>query len=108
MKTIIFLFLISCSYDVAAQKEIFVRVYNLSDKKIYKGSILSVTDSSLSLRHERKVTVINVKQIGSIKTKHSAGNNVLAGATVGAVSLGLVGALSADNQDDGFIVFTPA
>ena len=80
------MFLISLNYSIYAQKSIFVRVYDLSGKKINKGHVLKVTDTSLQLKG-KSAPIISVRSIGSIKTKHSAGNNILIGSIVGASSM---------------------
>jgi len=83
------------SINVCAQNEfentnIFVRVYDLEGKKIGKGKILSISETSLQLYRKGEFIV---NGIGSIKTKHSGGNNRLIGAASGAVLLGTRGAV---------------
>lgn len=76
--------------------KVFVRVYDLQGKKIQKGKILSISDKSLQLLRKGESMNILVSSIGSIKTKHSAGNNFLIGAVSGASILGILGAATAD------------
>jgi hypothetical protein len=96
MKTLTLMFLISISYNMYAQKSIFVRVFDLSGKKINKGHVFTVTDTSLQLKGKSVPVNIPVRSIGFIKTKHSAGNNVLIGSIVGVSSLAILGVASAE------------
>ena len=88
MKLLLFaLALISCStfYAQETKKKAapFVRVYDLNGIKISKGRIDSLTDTSLVVESSEKITTIEVNRIGYIKTKRSAGNNILWGAAIG-------------------------
>jgi hypothetical protein len=49
--------------------------------------VLSVTDTSLSLKE--KNVIFPVSTIGSIRTKHSAGNNILIGSVIGTTTLAI-------------------
>lgn len=100
--TTIFTILFSCS--VFAQQSIFVRVYDLSGKKIHAGRVLAVTDSSLQLRTNENLK-ISVTQIGYIKTKRSAVNNLAIGSLVGATALAIAGAASAE-PDATWVIFS--
>ncbi len=91
--TILFAFLFSCS--AYAQPSIFVRVYDLSGKKIHAGHVLAVTDSSLLLK-ANEVKTIDVREIGYIKTKRSAVNNLVIGSLIGATAFAIAGAASAE------------
>lgn len=92
-----FLFLISICYQLCAQKTIFVRVYNLTGKKINKGHVLAATDTSLQLRTKGGGVVnLSISSIGTIKTKRSAGHNLLIGSLAGAGVVGILGAATAD------------
>jgi len=95
------LFLISICYQVCAQKAIFVRVYNLNDKKINKGHVLATTDTSLQLITNGRNTVnLSINSIGKIKTKRSAGNNFLVGSLVVASAAAIVGAATYNLEED--------
>lgn len=90
------IFIIFCC-QVGAQKNLFVRVYNLDEKKINKGQVLSITDSSLHLKSKGVNTVIfPIISIGKVKTKHSPGHHILIGSSVAASSMAILGAASAD------------
>lgn len=78
---------------------LFVRVYNLDGKKIDKGLVVIVGDTVLGLKRNGNYIKINVREIGTIKTKSSGGNNVLAGATTGAATGAFLGAVTADPDD---------
>ena len=101
IKTIVLLFVLMFGTNIYAQKETintgaFVRVYNLESKKINKGKLISASDTLLTLKRNSKFIYIASKDIGYIKTKHSAGNNILMGSIIGGVSMAILGAASAD------------
>jgi hypothetical protein len=103
MKNLIFAITLILSISVYAQNEfentnVFVRVYDLQGKKISKGKILSISETSLQLNRKVASVKIPVSSIGSIKTKRSAGHNVLVGTAIGATSMAIVGAASADTD----------
>jgi hypothetical protein len=82
--------------------KIFVRIYDLQGKKIAKGKVASVTDTSIRLiRGRKKIDTIPASNIGLIKTKRSGGHNVLLGAATGAVIIG-VSVASDTNEDNAF------
>ncbi|WP_298237848.1 hypothetical protein [uncultured Algibacter sp.] len=74
----------------------FVRVYNIEGKKIAKGKIVFLSDSTLGLKKSNKLKEVPVKQIGKIKTKHSGGHNVLMGSLFGASFGAILGVSTAD------------
>lgn len=76
----------------------FVRIYNLEGKKTDKGKVIAVTDSTLQLKRTKGIESINFNDIGMIKTKRSAGNNILMGSAIGATSMAIIGAASADES----------
>jgi len=81
-----------------AQQHGFVRIFDLQGKKIYKGHVISITDSSLTLKDN--VTFM-ATEIGMIKTKRSAGHNIGWGAAIGAATFaGLTAAFYALYPDD--------
>ena len=96
MKILAFLFTILVAHDLQAQKSIFIRVYDLKGHKIARGHVLSVTDTSLQLVKE--ATRILVGNIGSIRTKHSAGNNMLVGSIIGTTTFAVLGAINGDTE----------
>ncbi|PIB38541.1 hypothetical protein [Maribacter sp. 4G9] len=87
--------------NIAAQNSIkakngFVRVYNVQGKKIGKGKILNISETSLQLIRHGETTSFTVNEIGKVKTKRSGGNNVLVGALSGAVTFAIIGVASND------------
>ena len=76
----------------------FIRVYDQDGKKISKGRIVSVTDTSLITGPREKPVTIDVSKIGFIKTKRSAGNNILWGTAIGAGTGALLGVSSGDTE----------
>lgn len=103
-KGMLFIFLLlfslsSYTQDNTQNVEEFVRVYNLDGKKIGKGNINFINDTIIKIRKGGRIESIKIKDIGIIKTKHSAGHNVLIGAAVGGGTLGVLGAATADPDD---------
>jgi len=101
MKNLIFAITLILSINVCAQNGfentyVFVRVYDLQGKKIGKGKIFSISETSLQLNRKGESVKIPVSSIGFIKTKHSEGNNVLVGAVIGATTMGIFGATIAE------------
>ena len=84
--------------------QLFVRVYNLEGKKIKKGKLISVSDTKLQLKRAKGVKSIDIKDIGKIKTKRSAGHNVLMGAAIGATTVSAISIASIDPNDSEFIL----
>ncbi|OEI81265.1 hypothetical protein AST99_04680 [Formosa algae] len=63
---------------------VFVRVYDAQGKKINKGHIVSISDTSLQLVKRGETIDVPINDIGSIKTKYSGWTNVVTGAVLGA------------------------
>jgi len=82
----------------ASSKNEFTRVYNKNSKKINKGKVVAVLDSVLQLKRNDRLINIPVTDIGYIKTKRSAGNNILVGSIIGSVSGALIGAVSSNEE----------
>jgi hypothetical protein len=96
--------------NLFAQKEkkrhdAFVRVYSLRGKKIAKGLIVFINDSVLGLKEGYKLIESNLEDIGYVKTKRSAGHNVLLGAGSGA-SLGIILGVSTADPDAWIFSYT--
>jgi len=102
IKIMTLFFILLFSLSIVAQKKetkisnLFVRVYNMVGKKINKGHIIFINDSLLAIRQSKKLVKIHLRDIGFIKTKRSAGNNILVGSGIGALTLGTLGATTAD------------
>ena len=107
MKTGTFIILIFLCCSACAQQTIFVRVYNLRGEKITKGNVSVVTDSSLQLKGKKAPINIPISKIGFLKTKRSAGNDVLKGSVIG-VSLFAIFFASISTNPDQYLAFTPS
>jgi len=111
MKSIIFTAALLLSLNIFGQielnyKDVFLRVYNKKGKKIAKGKLVLITDSSMVLLKRRKWIEIQLEDINRIRTKRSFGNNILKGAAIGGGTLAFIGAASAPN-DNAFLSYTP-
>lgn len=95
--------------EVPKESKIFVRVYNQYGKKIAKGKILKITDSTLVLKKGNTSIVVPSSEINYIKTKRANSHNVLIGASGGfAFSLfGLSQSNGSSLDTAGFIILTP-
>lgn len=103
-KTTLLILISLIANSAQSQPSLFVRVYDLNGKKIYKGIVTNVTDSNIQLNFSE--TNISVKNIGAIRTKHSFGHNIL--VSTGITSLAFVTLFVATSQDkSGFISWTP-
>jgi len=78
------------------EKKMFVRVFDFDGKKIGKGYISVVTDSTLELSRSNEYLSLPLRNINYIKTKRSIGSNALIGSIAGSTTLGVLGAASAD------------
>ncbi len=101
MKYVILSLTLMFCLNIGAQNSIkakrgFVRVYNVQGKKIGKGKILNISETSLQLTRHGEKTSFMVTEIGRIKTKRSGGNNILVGALSGAVAMAIISAASND------------
>ncbi len=101
IKVIALLSVLIFSLNMTAQDEtensgMFIRVYNMDGKKISKGNFTFINDSVLGIKRDNKLVQIQITDIGSIKTKRSAGHNVLLGSAIGGGSMAILGAASAD------------
>lgn len=88
--------LITHAQDSITVPDVFIRVYNLDGNKIAKGKILGFTENNLIISHNGLAKEISTTLIGMIKTKHSAGNNLLIGASSGL----LVGTIAASTEKE--------
>ena len=108
MKTLFFAVTLMLSIgSLYAQKEtarskLFVRVFDLEGKKICKGIVLSVTDTTLEIKRDYGSLTIEVGAIGSIRTNRSSGHRILVGTVIGASTLGVLGAILAHPGIMGF------
>lgn len=107
MKKIIFLFLFFLFTSADAQKANFFRVYNLKGKKINKGEIFQLSDTSVTLTRRNMFVETPISQIDVIKSKRTTGHRLLkttlhvVGAAVFLVATAY--ALAHDGSRNGYI-----
>ena len=112
MKYLLFSITLFLCVNIKAQElpkksKIFVRVFNEYGKKIAKGKILKITDSTLVLKKGSESIIIPSSEVTYLKTKRSNNHNVLLGAAGGA-AYALYGAtLEADYTAIAVVLFTP-
>lgn len=85
---------------LSAQPKKFLRIFDLSGKKIASGYLNSTSDSSIILVHDPTALEFSVSKIGYIKTKRSGGHTILIASAAGGVSVGLL-ALAVNSGDEG-------
>jgi len=103
IKIALLIIFILLAFNAQSQSSVFVRVYDMNGNKIARGNIVEVTDSSLQL--EKSTTIIFVKNIGYLKTKHSFGHNILVSSAISGGIFALV--LAAGSSDkNGFLSYT--
>ena len=78
------------SSALQAQQKTFLRIFDLSGKKIGKGFLQSTTDSSIRLTKDSGMQEFSVANIGFIKTKHSGGHTILISSLAGGVAIALL------------------
>ena len=110
MKKILIFIVVLISITISAQEKtsndrIFIRIYNLEGDKIGAGFIVSMSDNELQIIKKKTLKTVAVRSIGSIKTKRSAGHNVLIGTAFGFVTGASFGIGSA-NPDDFILNYT--
>jgi len=81
-----------------SQKTIFLRVFDETGKKIQKGFLRSVSDSSLTIQNGEKITEVPVSNISVIKVKRSFGHTVAISSGIGAAGFSIFGAATADPE----------
>ena len=79
-----------------SQKTIFIRVFDESGKKIHKGFLSQVSDTSLTIRNGEKKLEVPVSKISGIKIKRSFGHTVLISSLIGAAGFSIFGAATAE------------
>ena len=76
-KILSFLLLFFLFASADAQKANFFRVYNLKGKKINKGEIFQLSDTSIILTRRNMFVETPISQIDVIKSKRTTGHRVL-------------------------------
>ena len=89
-----------------SQKTIFIRVFDASGKKIQKGFLNQVADSSLTIKKGNDLIEVPVSKISVIKVKRSFGHTVAISSGIGAGGFAIFGAATA--EPDTFLGYTAA
>ena len=100
---ILFMYTNLSAQEKAINKTTFLRVYNSDSEKIAKGRLVEFTENTIKLKRGKKVLEINYKDISTIKTKKSVGNNVLYGTAAGGTFFALLGS---KGDDSGYIQYS--
>jgi hypothetical protein len=111
MKTIIGLLLFFLVQSADAQKPAFFRIYDANGKKVNKGNIYGLSDTSLTLTRRNLFVETPISQIHVIKSKRTTGHRVMMTALtvvgVGVILVGTVYSLSHRGQRNCFINSRP-
>ncbi|MGK0413018.1 MAG: hypothetical protein ACJA1B_001220 [Polaribacter sp.] len=86
----------TAAQELPKKSKIFVRVYNEFGKKIAKGKIMQITDSTLVLMKGSSSITIPSADITYLNTKRTRSHNTLIGASAG-LGLGIIG-MTASND----------
>ena len=89
MKTIIVLLLLLLIQTAEAQKTPFFRVYNAHGKKVARGNIFELSDSSVTLTRRNRFVETPLSQIDVIKANRTTGHRVMM-TTLSVVGIGLL------------------
>ena len=85
--------------NTSAQQKKFVRLFDLTGKKMSQGFVGKTTDSSLLLKKDSGFIEYSIMKIGVIKTKRSGGHTMLISGAIGAATLGILGATVIGSDD---------
>jgi hypothetical protein len=97
----IFCLLFSLSLAFAnAQDYNFLRVYNLKGKKINRGHLFQLSDSTITLTRKNNFIESPVREIGMIKSKRTTGHRILV-TTASVVSLVAIFAVITQGNKNG-------
>lgn len=98
--------MISVSCNLYAQKKgLFIRVFDSTGKRIDKGYITAITDSTVMLNSYKGHDTIAVRDIASIRTKHNPAHNIMIGIGIGGATgliLGIAGTSSSKSSNTEF------
>jgi len=81
---------------LSAQSHMFLRVFNETGKKIHKGYLRAITDSTLTISLRHTTYEIPVHRISTVKLRRSFGHTVIMTSLISAGSFAILGAASAD------------
>ncbi len=85
--------------SVAAQQQKFLRIFDLSGKKIAKGYLQKTTDHSIVIGKDSAVAEYPESNIGFIKTKRSGGHSILIASAIGGSAFGILSAAAFASDD---------
>jgi hypothetical protein len=80
---------------IHSQKK-FIRIFDETGRKTYKGYLSDVSDSTVTIRRSEKIIEIPITKIATIKLNRSVGHTVLVSSLVGATSFAILGIVTAD------------
>ena len=108
MKAIIILaFLFHIGITSYSQHSPFIRLFDTEGKKMGKGFLSGLTDSSIIIMKASEPVEFIFNRIGTIKTRHSIGHTALISGIVFGGVLSIIGAATA-NPKDFILAFSPA
>lgn len=79
-----------------SSKSTFIRVFDKKGKKIYKGYLEALSDTSFTLSGEKQSVEIPVSRVGVIKLRHSIGHTILVTSVTTGIVLAIAFAATAD------------
>lgn len=103
--TLIMCLVLLITISAQSQKKTFIRIFNETGKKTYKGFLMAASDSSLTILNGEKTSEIPVSQITTIKLRRSFGHTVLVTTLILGTSIAILGIATAD-PSAGFIAYT--
>jgi len=82
-------------FSADAQKRTFIRVFDQNGKKISKGFIHDLSDSTLTvLDNNNREVIIPAGMVGTLKLRRSFGHTVLVSAVIAGATFTVVGAVA--------------
>src|SRR5688572_17085038 len=82
-------------FSADAQKRTFIRVFDLNGKKISKGFIHDMSDSSITvLDNKNREVIIPAGMVGTLKLRRSFGHTVLVSTVIAGATFTVVGAVA--------------
>ncbi|HLG38023.1 MAG TPA: hypothetical protein VI461_00095 [Chitinophagaceae bacterium] len=93
------------AFTSQSQTKTFIRIFDETGRKINKGFLTDVSDSSLTIFFEKKTIQVPVSRIANIKLRRSWGHTILVTSAILAGAGAIIGIASADT--DTWIGWTP-
>ncbi|SRR6266496_43681 len=87
MKQVILILFVGCMILICykSHSQAFIRVYNNHGKKIGKGKVLNMSDTSLEIMRNNNTDTILITKIGYIKIKRGLGADIAGGFGAGTI-----------------------